>query len=58
MALQSLVEQDIEDWILISTGENFHSVKKLNIHSFVKLWSTGKSRNSFSLTKNFVKSTL
>ena len=37
MMVQTMVELDIEDWILISKGENCYSVEKPNIHSLVKL---------------------
>ena len=49
MVLQSLVELDIEDWILISKGENFHSVKKM---SWNQLFSNFCSKSVVLLSRN------
>ena len=53
MAVQSLVELDNEDWILISKGENFHSVEKLNIHSHWKKCRETNSLVEVLLSRNF-----
>ena len=53
MVVQSLVELDNEDWILISKGENFHSVEKLNIRS--PHWKKMSWNQLFSKSVAFTK---